>query len=190
MSLLLRNACQEKLDAANLHNFHCGVSSTGNHLTILGECGQIFVSVSGVQFARTAPSAAEIPLAVDLLESFLMKHKPDFDMYVHELAKFQKLAVIERKTDEYDIGTSGYGKDTLWHCDVYAEPYKLRINEKAHILNISLMIRSGDYKTTHLVTPNTNKVKAGYDHMIAYIAYLDAEMIIKELKAKLSTCEI
>jgi len=190
MSLLLRNACQDVLDDAGLQNFHCSVSERGNYLTIVGECGELFVSITGVQFARTAPNAAEIPLAVDLLEAFLMKHKPDFDLYVKELKKFQALPVIERSTDEYMIGTSGYGKDSNWHCNIETGPYEIRIDEDQEIKYIKLISRSGKYSLQDLILPNKRAIKAGYDHMIAYLAYLDAEVLVKELKAKLSSCEI
>ena len=190
MSLLLRNACQDVLDDAGLQNFHCSVSERGNFLTIVGECGELFVSITGVQFARTAPSAAEIPLAVDLLESFLMKHKPDFDLYVKELKIFQALPVIKRHTDIYSIGISGYSEDKTWYCDIETGPYEIRIDENQEIDRIKLISRSGEYSLQDLILPNKRAIKAGYDHMIAYLAYLDAEVLVKVLKSKLSSCEI
>lgn len=191
MSLLLRNACQPVLDNAGLQDFHCGVSDTGNYLTILGECGQLFVSISGVQFARTAPSKEEIPLAVDLLDAFLIKHKPDFDMYIAELAKFNALPVVEGDTDAFSVGTEGYRNTQKYYCEIETYPFMIKITEAGDVRLVNLISRKNSYTIQDIdVKVDVKKVKAGYAHMQAYKKYQENKKTINELKSKLSSCEI
>ena len=191
MSLLLRNACQETMDNAGLGNFHVRTNENNNTMTIVGECGQPFVSISGIKFARTAPSAAEIPLAVELLEVFLLKHKPDFDAYVRESAKYKKLAKVEPHTENFSIESNGYSDNAYWTCRIRSGCFKVKIREDGMIDKVYLNGSDSKFSMLELSKgPNIEHMLEGHQYLKNYLAYIVAGAQVNELKAKLSSCEI
>ena len=78
MSLFLRKACQENLDGVGLQNYHIQVDEVTKCLQIVGECGDVFVSITGIRLSRMAPADKEIALAIDLFDDFLAKHTGTF----------------------------------------------------------------------------------------------------------------
>jgi len=191
MSLLLRNACQETLDNAGLANFHIRTNETNNTMTIVGECGQPFVSISGIKFARTAPSAAEIPLAVELLEVFLMKHKHDFDLYTQELAIYQAIPAVKQETKAFKVQHNGYSDDAYWTCRIRSGCFKVKILENGIIDDISLNGLNPAFSMSELAKgPSLKHMQEGHKYLKNYLAYIRAEDRVKELKGKLSSCEI
>jgi hypothetical protein len=82
MSLQLRKACQQQLDAVGLDNYHIQVNRETKYLEIVGECGQTLVSISGIQLSRVAPNNSEMKLALELFDSFLAKHTGTFKEFI------------------------------------------------------------------------------------------------------------
>ena len=62
-------------------------------LSIVGECGQPLVNISGIKFARADPTNKEIELAVSLLDSFLSKHLGDIGSYLSLRQKLTKMNI-------------------------------------------------------------------------------------------------
>ena len=191
MSLLLRNACQQTMDNAGLGNFHVRTNTTDNTMTIVGECGQPFVSISGIKFARLAPSNAEIPLAVELLEIFLIKHKSDFDLYVAELAKYAKIPEIKQNTEAFNIDCNGYRENAYWTVRVRSGCFEVRIREDGIIDAIGLNSSNPKFSMLELSKgPNMEHMLEGHQYLKNYLTYFNAGIKIGKLKAKLSKCEI
>jgi len=191
MSLLLRNACQDTLDNAQLSNFHIRVNEYSKAMTIVGECGQPFVSISGIKFARVVPSNAELPLAVELLDAFLMKHKPDFDLYVQELAKFKSLPVVEMELNESSLDFIGYNDTARWVSKVRSGCFQITINTDGTLFTIDMNGSDPAFSIAECAKgPNLKHMQAGLAHLHSFIAYEKAEETVKALKEKLSSCEI
>lgn len=191
MSLLLRKACQPTLDDASLGSFHVRVDENTKTMTIVGECGQPFVSISGIKFARTSPSAAEMPLAVDLLEIFLVKHKGDFDRYVIELAKYNKIKKVKMKTDKYDIDTHGYGEKMAYTIKFDSGAFQVWINEDGTIYHIFLNGSSNTCTMEELAKgPDYIHLLNAHKYLVDYMAYIGAKAEMNRLKGILSSCEI
>lgn len=82
MSLFLRKACQENLDGVGLQNYHIQVDEGTKCLQIVGECGDVFVSITGIRLSRMAPADKEIDLAIELFDDFLAKHTGTFKAFL------------------------------------------------------------------------------------------------------------
>ena len=78
MSLLLREATQQHLDAVDLSEYHTSMNHNKNP-TIVGECGKPLFTLHGVTFSRAAPTVAEINIAAKLVKEFLAKHSKAID---------------------------------------------------------------------------------------------------------------
>ena len=87
MSLFLRKACQDLLDGVDLNNYHIQVDENTKNLQIVGECGQVLTSISGIRLSRMAPAKDEIQLALDLFDAFLAKHGSTFKEFIAVKAK-------------------------------------------------------------------------------------------------------
>lgn len=92
MSILLRKECQPYLDAANLGMLHVAVEE--KCLTLKGECGKTFVSVSGIQFATNTPRNAELEYAVKLFSEFLWKYTEELQNLVNATLAFNELPIV------------------------------------------------------------------------------------------------
>jgi hypothetical protein len=81
MSLIVREKCQQMLDAVGLDNLHASLDQS-RCLTIALECGQPVVTITGIQFSRKEPSMKEIEYASELFNAFLLKHTAVLREYV------------------------------------------------------------------------------------------------------------
>jgi len=179
------------MDNAGLGNFHIRIDKSSNTMTIVGECGQSFVSISGIKFARLAPSAAEIPLAVELLGVFLIKHKPDFDKYIAELAAYNKIPKIKAHTDRFDIFSTGYGDTLYWSCRVRSGCFRVKVLKNGLIDGVSINGSTSKFGIDEFSKgPNIAHLHEAHAYLKAYLKYLAAGKALTELKTKLSSCEI
>lgn len=93
MSLFLRKACQENLDNVGLENYHIQVDEGSKCLQIVGECGDVFVSITGIRLSRMAPAEKEIELAIDLFDAFLAKHAGTFKSFLDAKTRADKAEI-------------------------------------------------------------------------------------------------
>lgn len=82
MSLILRKATQEILDANDLGMLHTDIDDGSHVLSLVTECGKPIVRISGIRFSRMAPTGKEIEYAVELFDSFLVKHGDSLREYI------------------------------------------------------------------------------------------------------------
>jgi hypothetical protein len=75
MSLTLRKQAQSILDTNNLQELHISINNNNKCLTLTGECGEPFITISGILFSRNTPNKSEIDYACELLDIFITKHK-------------------------------------------------------------------------------------------------------------------
>ena len=119
MSIVLRTHCQPYLDDVGLDYLHVEVCERHKMLTVVGECGEHFVSIPGIRVSRMAPPEKEIGLATELFEAFLIKHAAQF----HEYARTKKEADgCHVPTIVPDLLYSEVKKDT------YGDQYTLTFN--------------------------------------------------------------
>lgn len=102
MSLFLRKACQDNLDGVGLANYHIQVDESTKCLQVVGECGDVLVSITGIRLSRMAPADKEIELAVSLFDDFLTKHTATFKEFMAAKAR----ADIAYRPKEEDIKLS------------------------------------------------------------------------------------
>lgn len=88
MSLQLRIKCQPILNEYNLDDYHARVNDS-KYLTIVGPCGKPLFTLSGICFARTAPSKDEIDICAPLLEEFLIAHNKIITEYFKLIKAYQ-----------------------------------------------------------------------------------------------------
>lgn len=200
MSLMLRKRCQPSLDDAGLANYHVDIHNQrydAKHLCIVGECGQPFVTLHGVSFAKLTPTRAEIDYAAELLEDFLGTHKLKIDAYLEAAHTFKaKTPPPDTYDDERIRITSGYRmpENGVQYRDGY---FNVVVEADGNIRNISI---SENYKSV-LKTPITKQVLLSltfdndlYEEAMQfrndYAAYVEELKEVEELKMALSRCEI
>jgi hypothetical protein len=96
MSLFLRKACQDHLDGVDLQNYHIQVDDSTKCLQIVGECGDVLVSITGIRLSRMAPGDKEIALAIELFDDFLAKHAGTFKSFIEAKIRADKAAIPTR----------------------------------------------------------------------------------------------
>lgn len=140
MSLLLRKACEETLNLAGLGNYHVRIDGN-NNLSVVGECGKIFFTVSGIKFSRSTPTGAEVKYAAELLSDFCVQHKNTL-----QTAVSTKLALFKAKpyeaTPKFSVNVN---KAEVEYN--YTKSIALEYNIKTKELSIHT-----SYSTTELVT--------------------------------------
>lgn len=99
MSILLRKECQPALNSIKLDMLHVDIIS--KILTIVGECGQPILSISGIKFTSMSPKKEEIEYAVELFEKFLSIH-------VIKLQDLIRAKLAFKLVKEPDIETYGF----------------------------------------------------------------------------------
>ncbi|MEE8599407.1 MAG: hypothetical protein V3S69_07905, partial [Dehalococcoidales bacterium] len=93
MSLFLRQACQPLLDGVGLPNYHIQVDEVSKCLQVVGECGDVLTSITGIRLSRMAPADKEIALAIDLFDNFLAKHADTFKGFIAVKARADKASI-------------------------------------------------------------------------------------------------
>ena len=194
MSLILRAKCQPLLDDVGLQNYHVAVD-TGMQRTmkIVGECGQPFVSITGIQFARSTPSAAELPVALELLEAFLMKHKPEFDAYQAEMDIFAKFPAFREDTKNYSVYTEGHGTNEVWVNKYTASNFQITITELGAIYDMDFFKGYYDkvpYQKLIDMRYNQKELDAAFDYIAYFLTRRTAKKKVDTLKSIISACEI
>jgi len=79
MSLVLRKECQEALNNAGLSEYHIAIQHKAPK--IVTKCGQNFIYIRGISFARDNPSKSEIAIAGELIRDFLIEKSPVIKMW-------------------------------------------------------------------------------------------------------------
>jgi len=126
MALLLRKACQETLDKADLSNLFADIDDNSKQLQLYTLCGKRFAFVHGVKFGRLQVTQAEIDFAVELLETWLTRNREKIDNYLDALEVVQRIgevkpAIIVDGCRVEVTTTSHYEKDPLsgFHRNVH-----------------------------------------------------------------------
>lgn len=88
---------QEKLDAVGLHNLHVAITDN-KRLAIKTECGRYIVTVFGIEFTRRDPVMRELEYAVELFDSFLVKH----------IAAIKTALDLEHKLNNFEMPSYPY----------------------------------------------------------------------------------
>jgi len=151
MSLFLRIACQERLDAVGLANYHVQIDESSKVLQIVGECGQTLTNITGIRMSRMAPPMREIDLAVDLFDSFLAKHTGTFKEFIAAKAKADQVKIPDKfkalqQTELYQ----DYSKN--WSLKFVPKAYIFK-NEKSYTSQVS------DEGRLKLSPPDVNVLK-------------------------------
>lgn len=105
MSILLRKACQDALDANKLPMLHVGIAN--KCLTLNGECGQQLIQISGIQFLASQPKVKEIGYAIELFNKFLTKHAESIQTYLSKKKAFSELPEPTYNNDKYTNNYNG-----------------------------------------------------------------------------------
>jgi len=148
MSLFLRIACQERLDAVGLANYHVQIDESSKMLQIVGECGQTLTNITGIRMSRMAPPMREIDLAVDLFDSFLAKHA----------ATFKEFIAAKTKADQVKIPDTFKALQQAELSQDYYKNWSLKFVPKAYILNSKVSQKSSvsDKGVLALSPPDVN----------------------------------
>lgn len=187
--LLLRQKTQPLLDACGLTMLHTEVID--KTLTIVGECGQPLVAISGIKFSRNTLSADEREYAAELFDNFMKIHSAKIVDFV---TKKQALAAKGPIPDDdrfavktrYNSEAAGYivYKIEGEFASVYID---LDQNITEHKLEVS-------YKTKKEFAAVLTNAQDELDLLIKYVkakTIRDKEVeAINQLKSEISTCTI
>jgi len=150
MSLFLRKACQENLDNVGLENYHIQVDESTKCLQIVGECGQILTSITGIRLSRMAPAPHEIKLAVELFDDFLAKHTATFKEFVAVKAKADNAVIPQTVAlDKAQVTKQHY--NDLWEL-------RFRMTNRDHTVTVT----SNGLISMTSVAQNISEVPATY----------------------------
>lgn len=100
MSLVLRQLTQEMLDKNGLSMLHAEVSDY-KKLTLVGECGQPFLTANGIRFSKKIPSVREVEYAAQLLEKYVNKNKKKIQQAI-EARRRRKEAEEEKSAKRFE----------------------------------------------------------------------------------------
>jgi len=196
MSLMLRKQCQKQLDDAGLHNYHVDIQQNSyggqKNLVVVGECGQPFITLHGVSFAKLAPTRAEIDFADELLGDFLATHKLKIEEYIKTATEFKQKDEVHLEQPNGTIRVEhGYGsvkggvsyEDGLFRVTLDKEGAV----ERATLVNNEEVLSFDDATKARLS-------KKAYEEAIAYresyYQYAQERELVEDLKRALSKCEI
>lgn len=98
MALLLRKACQDALDKADLNAYHADIDDQTKYLCLYTPCGKHFAFVHGVRFGKISPTNAEIEFATELLEHWLARNEKIIGDYLFAWEQEQRLGSLEMST--------------------------------------------------------------------------------------------
>lgn len=197
MSLLLRQAGQTILDQYKIPNFHVGINSD-NKMTIQSECGKPFVTIQGIQFNRSIPSAQEITFAVELLDGYMATHIQTIQAYLKAQTTFQKKkrpATDKRFGIAIDFNhyTKSSHKPSHYQIIIYRDDI---LNIKHSITNkkvkTTIQIHSNKTSLQKITNYKTDKKlqKEALTYLKAHHKYHKEKYDLEELKQKLSVCNI
>lgn len=196
MSLQLRKECQTLLDGVGLENYHVDIDERTKKLQIVGECGQPFVSISGIRLSRMAPPSKEISLAVELFEAFLVKHTALFKEFTaakkiaDSCSVPLKIKAIKNSRIEKNKYNTYYELNFFMSED---DERLVNVNSKGAVIinkkDININDKPDDLKKVKasLTDKETNAIRSW---VTACNLYNEAIEKRDKLKSKLSSCEI
>ena len=187
--LLLRQACQPLLDRLGLNNLHVTIDQ--KTLTIVGQCGNPLVAISGIKFSRNSASNEERDFATQLFASFLDKHKESILDFVKQKQAFTELPRPELPSD----ATSYYISSDKNSSQVYFKNYNA--TQSSSTINV---YRNGQIQfysfvpTIEFLQNNINEFSEMHKATVAFLdkleEYREQEKIINNLQAALAKCDI
>ena len=192
MSLILRKKCQEILDDQKLSNYHVAIEESTKCMQIVGECGKPLFSIYGIKFTRMAPTKEEIEYAVELLDTFIIKHKTAITGFLSKIIILKNLVEIKTTdTNRVWINTnhsSGYAKK--YFSSYTDDAFKIQINGQDDKIAFDTIetyekpVKISDY------TFSVHRHNAAVKILKAFIVYTEAEEAVEEAKVALSVCDI
>ena len=194
MSLMLRKQCQSLLDSVSLSNYHVQIDETTKMLQIVGECGQSFVSISGIRLSRMAPNNEEIKLALELFDAFLVKHAGAFKklVKVKAAAAACKIPTKVASLKKAYVEKQKYNSDWVLEFEMSSRPgkkVKVKSNGEMDIPAMSLFVQNSN-KEIMQATLTDKEVVAVTSWVSDCLEYNTATAAEEELLEKLSSCEI
>ena len=197
MSLLLRKAGQKVLDQYKLPNFHVGINDH-NQMNIQSECGKPFVTIVGIRFNRTTPTAEEIVYATELLDGYMATHIQTMKTYLKAEQSFaKKKAPAFDKQFELNINLNYYNSKThkhllranlLYKDDILKITYRTEDNKTTITTNLT----SERVTTAKVEAFKINKTlrKTALKYLKDHTTYQREKHSLEQLKIKLSACNI
>ena len=190
MSLILRKTCQSVLDDNGLGQYHVDISQD-KFLSIVGECGQPLVNISGISFHKFQPTRIEIDYAAELLDGFIGSHMEDIQNFIKQRDAFSKLTEPTYNDDKFYMGnvnTYNYMSTTITYTD---NIFKVIINREGKVTQCSVdkhaSVEVGDINEFELDPELYNE--ASFIINVHY-NYWHAKDMLDEAKGKLSRCDI
>jgi hypothetical protein len=202
MSLFLRQACQTSLDGVGLSNYHIQINESSKYLEVVGECGDVLVTIAGIRLSRMAPSGKEIELAVSLFDDFLAKHTATFKEFIAAkklvettpLPNIKDFDLIDARTNE----SKNYSHILKGYVSIIQMNFTLKANKDAEVtvksdgfVQIPMIRIENPKKATDLqIGMNPDEARAVMKWIDGCKKFNDAVNIKDEALAKLSSCEI
>lgn len=183
MSLILRQKTEELLKKAGLEELHTEIGYN-KYLTLVTECGENIVSITGIKFSRMNPSASEINYATNLFNRFLEKNKDKLVEYITIRKQWKQLKDTQEETSK-TISTSvsitrDYIRFTIdnVHISVYSD-YSIAFRNK---IPLDLLPKIKRHITKH---------KDTLDNVLALsVDIKDAAQKMASAGANLSKCDV
>lgn len=197
MSLILRRECQDQLDQAGLGSYHVeikGGRGDNKNLCIVGECGQPFITLYGVSFAKLAPTRGEIAYAVELLREFLASHKVKIDAYLKAKIEFMKKEEPSRDSEIFAL-QNVYRSKNRWNVKFWDDTYFYIANVNGLILHSELRDpeESQKWRTVKEIKAHRFPEKK-YKEALVWVNrikdYSDAQETIHDMENALSSCHV
>lgn len=194
MSLFLRKACQKNLDGVGLQNYHIQVDDTSKCLLIVGECGDVLVSIAGIRLSRMAPGDKEIELAIELFDDFLAKHAGTFKEFIAVKIRADKSKIPFVVPGLLDCVVQKIGYKNYWQLSfcMKSEP-SVSVNVKSdgsffiNSFSTNLVTDPDDNIQLSLSSTESNAVRKWIKSCNEYHIATEEKTKLLEI---LSTCEI
>lgn len=193
MSLFLRQACQNNLDGVGLSNYHIQVDEATKCLQVVGECGDILTSITGIRLSRMAPADKEIALAVQLFDDFLAKHAATFKGFIKAKIRADK-ANIPAEVDgllNCTVEKQQYQEYWVLKFDLESLPETTILVRSTGYVNIPAMSFEMIDNKDSIQYSISNREKTIVTHWVKACAEFNTATKLKtRLLEKLSSCEI
>jgi len=194
MSLFLRKACQDNLDGVGLENYHIQVDENTKCLQIVGECGDVLVSITGIRLSRMAPADKEIELALELFDDFLAKHAGTFKEFIAAKIRADKASIpkIVPGLMNCTVDKGMYQEFHQLTFDMSADPNReVTVRSNGYFSMPSLQIDMVKFPDADIqLSITATERKAVRNWVNACTEFNKAINIKTELLTKLSACEI
>ena len=204
MSLMLRKACQDVLNDNNLPNYHVRIDAS-KCLSIVGPCGKPLLTISGIVFSRTTPTAAEIEYAVELFYSFMEKHEIALNHYIELVTEVGELLsknelILDDSVEvslntgwHYAPGTSVRIETMEPRIIVKASPLAVTLNLDLQITDISVCSKSEPFDAASInlkAIPKKKEIKVALSVLQQRSNIWKLEQEMQKAVNQLSSCDI